>query len=100
MKSGLTIKRINFEGLEAIELRTTALRLVAITARGPRVAFLADLMATIYCTGLQVNIAAVNGICSAVIGCGRRDPVLMKPKKLTRPTISRVKWRLMLGALL
>ncbi len=39
MKSGLTIKRINFEGLEAIELRTTALRLVAITARGPRVAF-------------------------------------------------------------
>lgn len=39
MKSGLTIKRITFEGLDAIELRTSALRLVAITARGPRLAF-------------------------------------------------------------
>ena len=39
MKSALTIKRINFEGLDAIELRTPALRLVAITGRGPRLAF-------------------------------------------------------------
>jgi len=39
MKSALTIKRINFEGLDAIELRTPALRLIAITGRGPRLAF-------------------------------------------------------------
>lgn len=39
MKTKPVIKRIIFEGLEAIELRTGAVRVVAITAQGPRIAF-------------------------------------------------------------
>lgn len=39
MKSKVTVRRMNFEGLDAIELRTPALRAVAITAKGPRLAF-------------------------------------------------------------
>ena len=39
MKSPLTIARTKFEGLAAVELRTATLRLVAITAKGPRIAF-------------------------------------------------------------
>ncbi len=39
MKAKPSIQRIKFEGLDAIELRTPALRLVAITAKGPRLAF-------------------------------------------------------------
>ena len=33
------IKRIQFEGLDAVELRTASLRLVAVTVKGPRIAF-------------------------------------------------------------
>jgi hypothetical protein len=39
MKAKTTVRRITFEGLDAIELRTTDLRVVAITAKGPRIAF-------------------------------------------------------------
>src|SRR5688572_15478932 len=39
MKSKTSIKRIKFGGLAAIELRTASLRLVALTAKGPRIAF-------------------------------------------------------------
>jgi len=39
MKAKPVIQRINFEGLDAIELRTSALRVVALTAKGPRIAF-------------------------------------------------------------
>src|SRR4051812_26203932 len=39
MKSTLTVTRTKFEGLAAVELRTASLRLVAITAKGPRIAF-------------------------------------------------------------
>lgn len=39
MKSPVTIKRIEHEGLDAVELRTSALRIVALTAKGPRIAF-------------------------------------------------------------
>ena len=39
MKFKPTLKRIKFGGLSAIELRTTRLRLVALTAKGPRIAF-------------------------------------------------------------
>jgi hypothetical protein len=39
MKSKPTVRRITFEGLDAIELRTPDLRVVAITAKGPRIAF-------------------------------------------------------------
>ncbi len=39
MKSKPAIQRVKFEGLDAIELRTPSFRLVAITAKGPRVAF-------------------------------------------------------------
>jgi hypothetical protein len=39
MKTKPVIKRIKFEGLEAIELRTSSLRVVALTAKGPRLAF-------------------------------------------------------------
>lgn len=38
-KSQLTIKRLKFGGLAAIEIRTARLRLVALTAKGPRIAF-------------------------------------------------------------
>ena len=39
MKTKPTIKRIKFQGLAAIELLSGAVRLVIITARGPRIAF-------------------------------------------------------------
>ena len=39
MKFKPTLKRIKFGGLAAIELRTARLRLVALTAKGPRLAF-------------------------------------------------------------
>jgi hypothetical protein len=39
MKAKSVIQRIQFEGLDAIELRTAAFRLVALTAKGPRIAF-------------------------------------------------------------
>ncbi len=39
MSSKPTIKRIQFGGLAAIELRTTQVRLVVLTAKGPRIAF-------------------------------------------------------------
>jgi hypothetical protein len=39
MKAKPVIQRIKFEGLDAIELCTPRLRLVAITAKGPRIAF-------------------------------------------------------------
>ena len=39
MKFKPTLKRIKFGGIAAIELRTTELRLVALTAKGPRIAF-------------------------------------------------------------
>lgn len=39
MKSKPTIRKITFEGLDAIELLTPALRVVALTAKGPRIAF-------------------------------------------------------------
>lgn len=39
MKFKPTLKRIKFGGLAAIELRTAKLRLVALTAKGPRIAF-------------------------------------------------------------
>ena len=39
MKFKPTLKRIKFGGLAAIELRTAKLRLVALTAKGPRLAF-------------------------------------------------------------
>ena len=39
MKAGTSIKRIKFQGFEAVELLTPALRLVALTAMGPRIAF-------------------------------------------------------------
>ena len=39
MKPKPVISRIQFEGLDAIELRTPRLRVVALTARGPRIAF-------------------------------------------------------------
>jgi hypothetical protein len=39
MKSGTTVNRIKFQGFDAVELLTPALRLVALTAMGPRVAF-------------------------------------------------------------
>lgn len=39
MKTKPSIKRLTFEGLEAIELCTSSLRVVAITACGPRLAF-------------------------------------------------------------
>jgi hypothetical protein len=39
MKSQPAVRKINFEGLDAIELRTAAHRLVALTAKGPRIAF-------------------------------------------------------------
>ncbi len=38
--TGLTIAPVKFEGLEAVELLTPAVRLVVVTARGPRLAFL------------------------------------------------------------
>ena len=38
MKSKPTIQRTTFDGVDAIELLTSALRLVVITARGPRIA--------------------------------------------------------------
>lgn len=39
MKANLSIKRIKFGGAAAIELTTPAVRLVALTAKGPRIAF-------------------------------------------------------------
>ncbi len=39
MKSKAVVQRITFEGLEAVELRTARLRIVALTAQGPRIAF-------------------------------------------------------------
>jgi hypothetical protein len=39
MKSTPTVNRIKFEGLDAVELLTPSLRLVAVTAKGPRIAF-------------------------------------------------------------
>lgn len=39
MKAKPAIQRIQFEGLDAIELRTASLRIVALTAKGPRIAF-------------------------------------------------------------
>lgn len=39
MKFKPTLKRLKFGGLAAIELRTAKLRLVALTAKGPRLAF-------------------------------------------------------------
>ena len=39
MKASPVISRIKFEGLDAIELRTPLLRVVAIIAKGPRLAF-------------------------------------------------------------
>ncbi len=39
MKTKPIISRIQFEGLDAVELRTRDLRLVALTAKGPRIAF-------------------------------------------------------------
>jgi len=39
MKAKTTVRQIIFEGLDAIELLTPALRVVAITAKGPRIAF-------------------------------------------------------------
>jgi hypothetical protein len=39
MKTKPIIQRIKFGGLDAIELRTPALRVVALTAKGPRIAF-------------------------------------------------------------
>ena len=39
MKTKTSIRRLKFEGLDAIELCTPSLRVVAITARGPRLAF-------------------------------------------------------------
>ncbi|HRG57059.1 MAG TPA: hypothetical protein PLG56_13520, partial [Lacunisphaera sp.] len=39
MKTKPVISRINFDGLDAVELRTRDLRLVALTAKGPRIAF-------------------------------------------------------------
>lgn len=39
MKSKPTVQRIKFIGQAAIELRTAKLRLVALTAKGPRIAF-------------------------------------------------------------
>jgi hypothetical protein len=39
MKFKPTLKRLKFGGLAAIELRTSQLRLVALTAKGPRIAF-------------------------------------------------------------
>jgi hypothetical protein len=39
MKTKPIIQRIKFDGLDAIELRTPALRVVALTAKGPRIAF-------------------------------------------------------------
>ncbi|MDB6113308.1 MAG: hypothetical protein JWQ83_2197 [Lacunisphaera sp.] len=39
MKSKPVLKRIIFDGLDAIELRTASVRLVAITVKGPRIAF-------------------------------------------------------------
>lgn len=39
MSAKPTIKRIQFGGLAAIELRTAKLRLVVLTAKGPRIAF-------------------------------------------------------------
>ncbi len=39
MKSETSIKRIKFQGFEAVELRTPALRLVALRSMGPRIAF-------------------------------------------------------------
>lgn len=40
MKIHTSVQRIKFQGFEAVELLTPALRLVALTAMGPRVAFL------------------------------------------------------------
>ena len=39
MKFKLSLKRVKFGGLAAIELQTARLRLVALTAKGPRIAF-------------------------------------------------------------
>lgn len=39
MKSQPVVQRITFQGLDAVELRTRQLRLVALTARGPRIAY-------------------------------------------------------------
>jgi len=39
MKSKPTLKRIKFGGLAAVELQTAELRLVVVTAKGPRIAF-------------------------------------------------------------
>ncbi len=39
MKFKPSIRKISFEGLDAIELTTPALRLVALTEKGPRIAF-------------------------------------------------------------
>lgn len=39
MKSKPVVQRVTFEGLDAVELRTSKLRVVALTAKGPRIAF-------------------------------------------------------------
>src|SRR6478609_11788387 len=39
MKNKVTVKLIKFGGLAAVELRTAAVRLVVVTAKGPRIAF-------------------------------------------------------------
>ncbi|MDI1337998.1 MAG: hypothetical protein PSU94_17595 [Lacunisphaera sp.] len=39
MKTKPSIQRLKFEGLDAIELRTPSLRIVALIAKGPRLAF-------------------------------------------------------------
>ena len=39
MKAKVSIKRIRFGGLAAVELKTAAVRLVVLTAKGPRIAF-------------------------------------------------------------
>ncbi|MEJ1972432.1 MAG: hypothetical protein WDM96_08235 [Lacunisphaera sp.] len=39
MKTKVSVKRIKFGGQAAVELRTAAMRLVVLTAKGPRIAF-------------------------------------------------------------
>lgn len=39
MKTKPIIQRIRFDGLDAVELRTSSLRVVALVAKGPRIAF-------------------------------------------------------------
>ena len=39
MKTKVSVRRIKFGGLAAVELKTAALRLVAITTKGPRIAY-------------------------------------------------------------